>query len=248
MPFYRTNANSGRHQFSAIQVVCHSEERGDEESAPTPSKCRFLAALGMTKLHERPALACYQHRLFAFLTHPSRHANDPSPRFRRLSLQLMKTLSLLAILVSAAACAAPSTVAIPAPAPVPVPVTAPSATPPAEAPRNWQLLDQATDGVPGISAERALHELLSGKQPARTVLVAVIDGGIDTAHVDLRANLWTNPKEVAGNGRDDDNNGYVDDLHGWNFIGGKDGNDVHYDTFQVTRLYGWCTNSGVSPG
>ena len=122
------------------------------------------------------------------------------------------------------------------------------AAPPLEAQRNWQLLDEATDGVPGISAERAQRELLANRQPARTVLVAVIDGGIDTAHVDLRANLWTNPKEVFGNGRDDDNNGYVDDLHGWNFIGGKDGKDVHYDTFEVTRLYGWCTKSGASPG
>src|SRR5205823_6034151 len=105
-----------------------------------------------------------------------------------------------------------------------------------------------TDGVPGISAERAQRELLAGKQPARTVLVAVIDGGIDTAHVDLRANLWTNAKEILGNGRDDDNNGYVDDQHGWNFIGSKDGKDVHYDTFEVTRLYGWCTSTGPNPG
>ena len=93
-----------------------------------------------------------------------------------------------------------------------------------------------------------MHELLAGKQPARTVLVAIIDDGLDTAHVDLRANLWTNPKEVPGNGRDDDNNGYVDDVRGWNFIGGKDGNDVRYDTFEVTRLYGWCTGTGANPG
>ena len=162
----------------------------------------------------------------------------------------MKTFSSLAIFVAAAlaACAAPSTVATPAPAPAPVTAPARAATPPAEAPRNWQLLDETADGVPGISSERAIHDLLAGKQPARTVLVAVIDGGIDTAHVDLRANLWTNTKEVMGNGRDDDNNGYVDDLHGWNFIGGKDGKDVHYDTFEVTRLYGWCTGTGPTPG
>jgi subtilisin family serine protease len=102
--------------------------------------------------------------------------------------------------------------------------------------------------VPGISSERALHELLAGKQPQQTVLVAVIDGGIDTAHADLRAHLWSNPKEIGGNGRDDDNNGYVDDMHGWNFIGGKDGKDVHYDTFEVTRLYAWCTSTGPTPG
>lgn len=164
----------------------------------------------------------------------------------------MKTLSSLALILAVgAACAAPKPVV--APAPSPAPVTAPKATTPAAAPptepqKNWQLLDENADGVPGISSERALHELLAGRQPKQTVLVAVIDGGIDTAHADLRANLWTNPKEIAGNGKDDDNNGYVDDLHGWNFIGGKDGKDVHYDTFEVTRLYGWCTGTGQNPG
>ena len=162
----------------------------------------------------------------------------------------MKNPSLLAVLLTAAACATPRTVATP-PAPVPA-NTAPArvmpAAPPAEAQRNWQRLDETIDGVPGISAERAERELLAGKRPARTVLVAVIDGGVDTAHVDLRANLWTNPKEVPGNSRDDDNNGYVDDLHGWNFIGGRDGKDVHYDTFEVTRLYAWCTGAGTNPG
>ena len=162
----------------------------------------------------------------------------------------MKTPSLLAVLLTAAACAAPRTIATP-PAPVPAntaPARVTPAAPPAEAQRNWQRLDETIDGVPGISAERAERELLAGKRPARTVLVAVIDGGVDTAHVDLRANLWTNPKEVPGNSRDDDNNGYVDDLHGWNFIGGRDGKDVHYDTFEVTRLYGWCTGAGANPG
>ena len=163
----------------------------------------------------------------------------------------MKTLPILAALAIATACAAPRTPPVTAPTPTPVtaaPMPAKPAAPPLDAPRNWQLLDEITDGVPGISAERAERELLAGKRPLRTVLVAVIDGGIDTAHVDLRANLWTNPKEVAGNGRDDDNNGYVDDLHGWNLIGGNDGKDVHYDTFEVTRLYGWCTATGVNPG
>ena len=94
-----------------------------------------------------------------------------------------------------------------------------------------------------------MRELLRGRQPARTVLVAVIDGGIDTAHADLRANLWLNPKETLGNSIDDDHNGYVDDEFGWNFIGGKNGQDVHYDTFEVTRLYAWCTGAATTtPG
>jgi subtilisin family serine protease len=118
----------------------------------------------------------------------------------------------------------------------------------AEPPRNWQLLDEATDHIPGISAQRAMTELLAGKSPKRTVLVAIIDNGIDTAHVDLRANLWTNPKEVGGNGKDDDNNGYADDVHGWNFIGGKNGDDVHFDTFEVTREYARCHHNAASDG
>lgn len=161
----------------------------------------------------------------------------------------MKTLSFSALVLAAAiACAGPGPRPSTAPAPAATPTPVTPAPQPSEAQKNWQLLDATTDGVPGISAERARRELLAGKQPARTVLVAIIDGGIDTAHVDLRANLWTNPKEIGGNGRDDDNNGYVDDIHGWNFIGGKDGKDVHYDTFELTRLYGWCTNTGATPG
>lgn len=147
-----------------------------------------------------------------------------------------------------AACA-PSTPASTTPTPARTP--APSATParPAtptgttvtrEAPRDWQRLDWERDSVVGIGSERAVRELLAGQQPRRTVLVAVIDGGIDTAHVGLRANLWSNPKEVAGNGKDDDGNGYVDDVHGWNFIGGADGRDVEHDTHEVTRLYSRC--------
>ena len=99
----------------------------------------------------------------------------------------------------------------------------------------WYLRDK-TDKTAGISVERTYRELLNGRKPT-PVVVAVIDGGIDTAHVDLRRVLWTNSKEVAGNGKDDDKNGYVDDVHGWNFIGGKDGRNVGYETAEVTRLY-----------
>ena len=90
-----------------------------------------------------------------------------------------------------------------------------------------------------------MRELLAGRQPRRTVIVAVIDGGVDTAHIDLRGNLWSNPKEVAGNGRDDDGNGFVDDVRGWNFIGGSNGEDVRYDTFEVTREHVACMKSAA---
>lgn len=166
--------------------------------------------------------------------------------------------SFLPIFLVAAACGTPATVATstPAPATAPAPsqpvATAPSMRAPAvtlaEPPRNWQLLDETADHIPGISAQRAMTELLAGKSPKRTVLVAIIDNGIDTSHADLRANLWTNPKEVPGNGKDDDNNGYVDDLHGWDFIGGKNGDDVHFDTFEVTRQYARCHHNAGADG
>ena len=99
----------------------------------------------------------------------------------------------------------------------------------------WYLRDK-TDSTAGISVERTYRELLKNRKPT-PVIVAVIDGGIDTTHEDLKRVLWVNPKELAGNGKDDDHNGYVDDVHGWNFIGGKDGRNVNYETAEVTRLY-----------
>lgn len=104
-----------------------------------------------------------------------------------------------------------------------------------ELPRDWHLLDPATDKVQGLSVERTYAELLKGK-PSRTVIVAVIDSGVDPEHEDLRDIMWVNPKEIAGNGRDDDGNGYIDDIHGWSFISGP-GGDVNQDTYELTREY-----------
>ncbi len=112
---------------------------------------------------------------------------------------------------------------------------------PAEAPPDWQLLDASEDGVAGISLRRAERELLAGRQPRRTVVVAVIDGGVDTLHAHLRPSLWTNARERGGSGRDDDGNGYADDLRGWNFIGGSDGQSVHQDTWEVAREHALCS-------
>lgn len=104
------------------------------------------------------------------------------------------------------------------------------------APENWFNLDKQKDGVNGIGTEKAYEEILKGKK-SKKVVVAVIDSGIDVEHEDLKSVIWINKDEVAGNGKDDDNNGYVDDIHGWNFIGGKDGSHVSHDNLEVTRLY-----------
>lgn len=104
-----------------------------------------------------------------------------------------------------------------------------------ETPKNWFLLDPQTDSVQGVSAEKTYQTLLKD-QPSKTILVAVIDSGIDIDHEDLKSVIWTNEKEIAGNGLDDDKNGYIDDVHGWNFIGGKNGN-VDADTYELTREY-----------
>ncbi len=99
---------------------------------------------------------------------------------------------------------------------------------------NWQNLDLKTDSVFGISTEKAYTELLKGKKHI-TVLVAVIDVGVDINHEDLKSVIWTNPIEIAGNHIDDDKNGYADDIHGWNFIGGAKG-DVQYENYEFVRL------------
>ena len=94
----------------------------------------------------------------------------------------------------------------------------------------WTMADLATDTIPGMSVDRAYSELLKGKK-GKQVIVAVIDSGIDIEHEDLKNVIWTNPKEIAGNGKDDDKNGYIDDIHGWNFLG-----DIVAENLEYVRI------------
>ncbi|HEV2830895.1 MAG TPA: S8 family peptidase, partial [Hanamia sp.] len=103
------------------------------------------------------------------------------------------------------------------------------------APHDWHQLDRSETGYYGISLNKA-YDLLKGKK-SKTVVVAVIDSGIDTLQEDLKPVLWKNPGEIPGNGIDDDRNGYVDDVFGWNFIGGKDGRNVKQDSYEAARVY-----------
>ena len=104
------------------------------------------------------------------------------------------------------------------------------------APQGWWRMDAKMDNFNGVSIEKAYETILKGKA-SQTVIVAVIDSGVDSKHEDLKNVMWVNKGEVAGNGIDDDKNGYIDDINGWNFLGNKNGKNVVHETLEVTRLY-----------
>lgn len=99
---------------------------------------------------------------------------------------------------------------------------------------NWQNLDLKTDSTFGISTEKAYTELLKGKK-AKPVVVGILDSGVDFNHEDLKTVMWKNAKEVAGNNKDDDKNGYIDDVNGWNYLGSAKGS-IHHETLELTRI------------
>lgn len=101
-------------------------------------------------------------------------------------------------------------------------------------PSNWYLKDPIKDKIYGVGAEEA-YKLLMGKK-AKEVIVAVIDSGVDTEHPDLKEVIWINEDEIPGNGIDDDKNGYIDDVHGWSFLGGP-GGDISDESSELSRIY-----------
>ena len=92
--------------------------------------------------------------------------------------------------------------------------------------QSWSHLDLIKDTIPGVSLELAYEKLVRSK--SKTVIVAVIDSGIDISHEDLNANVWVNEDEIPNNGIDDDKNGYVDDINGWNFLGESCNEQLEY--------------------
>ncbi len=96
--------------------------------------------------------------------------------------------------------------------------------------QTWGHLDLVKDTIPGMSVEKAYAEIIKGRS-GKSVVVAVIDSGIDNKRQDLDDVIWTNSKEIPNNNKDDDNNGYVDDIHGWNFLG-----DAYNEQLELTRI------------
>lgn len=91
----------------------------------------------------------------------------------------------------------------------------------------WPEMDMRTDTVPGMSVNKAYAEIIKDYE-GETVIVGVVDSGVDIEHEDMADVIWTNEGEIPGNGIDDDNNGYVDDVHGWNFLGEIVGENLEF--------------------
>ena len=96
--------------------------------------------------------------------------------------------------------------------------------------QNWGHLDLVSDTIPGMSVDKAYEEIIKNKKGTK-VIVAVLDSGMDLSHEDLDGVLWTNKGERAGNNKDDDGNGYVDDIHGYNFLG-----ESYNEQLEYTRM------------
>ena len=98
--------------------------------------------------------------------------------------------------------------------------------------KNWGHTDLLTDTIPGMSVDKAYAEMIGNKKGEK-VIVAVLDSGMDLTHEDLVDVLWVNKGEIAGNNKDDDNNGYIDDIHGYNFLG-----ESYNEQLEMARIVG----------
>jgi cell wall-associated protease len=101
--------------------------------------------------------------------------------------------------------------------------------------KDWYFKDFKSDTIPGVSLNKAYQEILKNKK-GKPIIVAVIDTELDINHEDLKDAIWINKKEIPNNGIDDDKNGYVDDINGWNFLGNKRGESIIYQNTEATRI------------
>ncbi|MFK5889180.1 MAG: S8 family peptidase [Flavobacteriaceae bacterium] len=144
-------------------------------------------------------------------------------------MKIYKSIFVLSMAIALTSCSSVSKI------PVPQPLNNVVNLPAKKAPltkiqkENWAHADLMTDSIPGMSLDKA-YKFLEGKKGVE-VIVGIVDSGEDIEHEDLSANIWTNPKEIAGNGIDDDKNGFIDDVHGWNFLG-----KTLHENIELTRL------------
>ena len=96
--------------------------------------------------------------------------------------------------------------------------------------QSWYHSDIINDTIPGMSVDKAYNQLIRD-QKGDTIIVAVVDSGVDIAHEDLDDKIWKNEDEIPGNNKDDDENGYIDDVYGWNFLG-----DINHENLEMTRI------------
>jgi subtilisin family serine protease len=101
---------------------------------------------------------------------------------------------------------------------------------------NWYNLSPVDAKDQGASVNKSYTDLLKNKTSGKKIIVAVIDGGVDITHPELQGKIWVNSDEIAGNGIDDDNNGFVDDINGWNFIGNSKGENILFENMEYVRI------------
>lgn len=101
---------------------------------------------------------------------------------------------------------------------------------------NWHT-KSVSGRIMGTNTQKAYDEVILNQPAKKQIVVAVIDAGVDIYHEDLKSNIWVNKDEIKGNGIDDDNNGYIDDVNGWNFLGNSKGENIDKATLEKTRIY-----------
>jgi subtilisin family serine protease len=101
---------------------------------------------------------------------------------------------------------------------------------------NWHNLDPEKDKKAGTSVSKAYDALLANKPSKKTIIVAVMDSGVDIDHEDLKGKIWINEDEIPGNKIDDDQNGFIDDVHGWNFLGNAAGENINHENVEYARI------------
>lgn len=99
-----------------------------------------------------------------------------------------------------------------------------------------KVLNWYNGKAPGMDTEKGYKKFLK-KKKSTTVVVAVIDSGVDIEHEDLKGSIWKNEDEIPDNGIDDDKNGYIDDVYGWSYLGNKDGKDINEENLEMVRIY-----------